>query len=101
MVMGRLKHVHLPLVLGISLFIPLLLGYSFYVDLSETVLLSSDLSFEDPGDEDLFSYQNEIKIFVPHVSSDPLAIGTHFDALSYPVSSSLTSLTQNSPVLRC
>jgi hypothetical protein len=41
MTMVRLKHTHLALMFGISLFIPLFLAYSLYVDLSEIVLLSS------------------------------------------------------------
>jgi hypothetical protein len=59
--MGRLKHIHLVLMLGISLLIPMPLAYSLYVDLSETVLLSSDMSFEDPEDEDLSTCQNELE----------------------------------------
>jgi hypothetical protein len=46
--------------LGISLLIPMPLAYSLYVDLSETMLLSSDMSFEDPEDEDLSTCQNKL-----------------------------------------
>ena len=86
---------------GISLFIPLFLVYSLYVDLSEIVFLSSDMSFEDPGDEDLSTCQNEFKAFVPTVSSNPLLSGTHFGRGSSLFSSPLTSHTQVTPVLRC
>jgi hypothetical protein len=86
---------------GISLFIPLFLAYSLYVDLSGTVLLSSDMSFEDPDDEDLSTCQNEFKVFVPTVSSNPLPPWTHFGRGSSLSSSPLTSHIQITPVLRC
>ena len=101
MTMGRLKHIHLVLMLGISLFIPVFLAYSIYVDLSETVLLSSDMSFEDPEDEDLSTCQNEFKVFVPAVSSNSLLPWTHFGRGSSLFSSPLTSYTQITPVPRC
>jgi hypothetical protein len=101
MVMGRFKHIYPSLMIGISLFIPLFFTYSLCVDLSEFVLLSSDMSFEDPEDEDLSKYQNQIKIFLPKVSYNLLLIGTHFGARSFPFSSPLTMPTQNKPVLRC
>jgi hypothetical protein len=58
--MSRFENIHLVLMLAISLFIPLFLAYSLYVDLSGTVLLSSDMSFEDLGDEDLSVCQNRL-----------------------------------------
>ena len=99
--MGRLKHIHFVLMVGISLFIPLFLAYSLYVDLSGTVLLSSDMSFEDPDDEDLSTCRNEFKAFVPTVISGTLLAGTHFRSESSFFSSPLTSYTQITPVLRC
>jgi len=99
--MGQLKHIHFVLLLGISLFIPLLLTYSIYFDLSGTVLLSPDMSFEDPGDEDLSTCQNEFKVFVPTVTSNLLLPGAHFGWESSLFSSPLTSYTQITPVLRC
>jgi len=101
MVMGRFKHIHLVLILGISLFIPLFLAYSLYVDLSGTVVLSSGMSFEDSGDEDLSTCQNEFKVFVPTVSSNLLPPGTHFGRGSSLFSSPLKSYTQITTVLRC
>jgi hypothetical protein len=101
MTMGRLKHIRFVLMLGMSLFIPLFLAYSLYVDLSGTVLPSSDMSFEDPGDEDLSTCQKEFKVFVPTVSSNPLLSGTHFGREPSLFSSPLTSHTQNRAVLRC
>jgi hypothetical protein len=101
MVMGRFKHIHPSLMIGILLFIPLFLAYSLYVDLSEIVLFSFDMSYEDPEDEDLSNCQNEIKIFLSKVSYNPLLIGTHFGARYFPFSSPLMMSTQNKPVLRC
>jgi len=100
-IMGRLKHIHLVLTLGISLFIPLFLAYSLYADLSETVLLSSDMSFEEADDEDLSTCQNEFEDFVPVVSSNQLPSLTHFGRGSGLSSSPLTSYTQINPFLRC
>jgi len=101
MKIDRLKHFHLVLMLGMSLFIPLFLAYSLYVDLSETVLFSSDMSFENPDDEDLSTCQDKFKVFVPTVSSDPLLplihFGRGFSFFLYP----LTSYTEITPVLRC
>lgn len=101
MTTGRLKHIHLVLILGISLFIPLLLGYSIYVDLSGTIPLSSDMSFEDPDGEDLSTCQNEFKGFVRVVSSNSLPLWTHFGRGDRLFSSPLTSYSQIPPVLRC
>ncbi len=101
MTMGRLKHIHFVLMLGISLLIPLLLSYSIYVDLSGTALLSSDVSFEDPDDESSSTWQNEFKVFLPPVSSNPLLAWTHLDRGSSLFSSPLTSDTQITPILRC
>jgi len=86
--------------LGTSLFIPLFLAYSVYVDLSETVLLSSDMSFEDADDEDSSTSQNEFKVFVPTFSSNLLPPWTHLARGSSLFLSPLTSYPQRTPVLR-
>ena len=101
MTMGRLKHNHLVLMLGISLLIPLLPAYSLYVDLSGTALLSSDISFEDPDGEDLSTCQNEYKVFVPTLSSNVLPPWTHLGRESSLFLSALTSYAQRTLVLRC
>jgi hypothetical protein len=101
MTMGRLKHIHIVLMLGISLFTPLFLAYCLYVDLSGTVVLSSDMSFEDPEDEDLSTCQNEFKVFVPTSSSNTLLPWSHLCRESGLFSSLLTSHTEIAPVLRC
>ncbi len=101
MTVGRLKQVHLVLMLGISLFIPLFLAYSVYVDLSGTILLSSDMSFEDSENEDLSACQNDFKNFVPTVLSNPSLSSTHFGVGWSLFTSPLMSYTQITPVLRC
>ena len=101
MTMDRLKHIHLVLILGIFLLIPVLMAYSLYVDPSGTVFFSSDISFEDFGDEDSSTCQREFNVFVPTVSSNPLAPWTHFGRGSGLSSSLLTLYTQITPVLRC
>jgi len=98
--MGRLRHIPLVLMLGMSLFIPLLLAYCLYDGLSGTVLLSSDMSFEDPDDEDLSTCQSELKVFVPMVPSIALPFWTPFGGGSL-ISSPLTSHSPVMPVLRC
>jgi len=100
--------------LGISLFIPIFLVCPLYVDLAETVLLFSDMNFEEPEDEDSstcenefkvfmpsVTCQNEFKVFVPVVSPKTLPPKTHFSRESSLFSSPLTSYTQITPVLRC
>ena len=101
MLRGLLKHIRLVLLLGISLFIPFFFAYSVYIDLSEIVHLSSDISFEDPDDEDLSIPQDEFKIFVPTASFNPLPIGTHVTEVASRIVFLLMCVSQNIPVLRC
>ncbi len=101
MTIDRFRHIHLALMVGISLFIPLLLGYSLYVDLSGTVLRSSDMIFEDSEDEDLLTCQNEFKVLVSPVSLNPLSLWTHSSRESNLISSPIIPITQNTAVLRC
>jgi len=101
MTMNRLKHIHPVLILGISLLIPVLMAYSLSVDLSGTVFLSSDMSFEDFGDEDSSTCQRKLNVFVSTVSSNRLPLWTHFGMRSGLFTSPLTSYTQITPVLRC
>ncbi len=97
----RLRHLHLLLMLGVSLFIPLFLAYSLYVDLSGTVLLSSDMSFETPDDDDSLTCENDFKVFAPTVPSILLLPGTHLGDEAIFFWPSFTSQTQIAPVLRC
>ena len=100
MTRGRFKHIHFVLLLGISLFIPLFLAYSLCVNLSGTVLLSSDMGFEDANDEDLSACQNEFNAFVLVVFYD-LSPWTHFGKGSNLFLCPLMSSVQITPVLRC
>jgi len=80
MTAGRLKHIRLVVIFGISLLCPLFLSCSssLYVDdLSGTTLLSFDMSFEDPEDEGPSSWRGNFIVFVPTVSSNALLSGTH------------------------
>ncbi len=101
MAMGRIKHIRLALLIGISLIIPLLLAYSLYIDLSETTLLSSDMSFEDPEDEDLSICQGEVEVFVGTISSDLSPPWTYFSRDPSLFLSPCTCHTQTTPILRC
>ncbi len=100
MTMGRLKYIHLLLILALSLFIPMILASSLYVDLSGVVFLSSDMG-KDSGDEDSSAYQSEFKVLMSAVSSAPFLPGGHFGSLSCPLWSPLSAHSQNRPVLRC
>ena len=101
MTAGGLKHNYLVLIFGISLFIPLFLAYSLYVDMSGSVPFSSDMSFEDPDNEDLSTCQNEFKVFMPVVSSTALPPWTQFGRVHSLFSLPLTFHTQITSVLRC
>ena len=101
MTTGRITCIRFLLMLGISLLIPLFSGYALYADLSETVLPSSGLSFEDPDTEDSSPCQNEFKVLVPTLSSSLLSLWTHFGRKSNLVILALQVIPQNKPVLRC
>ncbi len=101
MTMGRLKHLHLIVMLGISLFMPLFLAHSLYVALSATVLLSYDMVSEDSEDEDLSTCRNEFKVFIPTVTSNLLLSVADLRGESDLFSPPLKSYTQIMPILRC
>jgi hypothetical protein len=101
MMMNQFKNMHLVLTLAISLFIPLFLAYSLYVDLSGTVLLSSDMRFEDPEDEDLSVFQNEFKVFVSTAFSIFLLPSAGSIEESHLFSFLLTPYPKNKLILRC
>jgi hypothetical protein len=75
--------------------------YSLFIDLSGDVFLSSDISFEDFGDEDSSSCEKELKVFVPTALSNPLSPWNHFGRSSHLFLTPLTSYSQITPVLRC
>ncbi len=101
MAMGRIKHIYFALLVGIPLIIPFFLAYSLYVDLSETILLSSDMSLEDPNDEDSSTCQDEFKDFVPMISSNLSLPTANFDGGFSLFLSPSTSHAQTTPILRC
>jgi hypothetical protein len=101
MAVGRFKNLHLVLILGISLFIPFILSYSLNADLSGTVFVSSDMSFDSSGDEDLSTFQGKFKVFVATVSCNLCPRWNQLFKEPGFLSSSLTSCSQISPVLRC
>jgi hypothetical protein len=101
MTMGRFRNIHLFLMIAISLFVPLFLAYSLYVELSGSSLLSSDVSLEDPGNEDLAICKSESKVLLPGVLSVLFLPKSTFIGEVYLFSFLKTSHSQNRPVLRC
>lgn len=101
MATGQLKHLHLIIILGISLLIPTLVAYSIYVDLLETLFFSSNMSFDNPGNEDFSTVQNELKVLLPSASCHRLSSVTHPRIDSNFFSSLLTADNQITPVFRC
>jgi hypothetical protein len=101
MITKRLKHIRPVLIVVISLFIPVLMAYSLYGDLSGMLFLSSDMSFEDFGDEDSCTCETKLKVFIPTVSSNPSSSWRQFGRGPVLVSSPFTSSSQIAPVLRC
>ena len=96
MTMGRLKCISLALIVGIALFVLPFLACSLYADLSEAVLLSSDISTEDPDDEGLSTCQNEFK-----VSSNLQSPWTHFVGNPNLIPPPSWVVLQDELVLRC
>jgi hypothetical protein len=101
MVRGRFKHIHLALIVGFFLFIPLSLAYSLYADPSENVLLSFDMSFEEPGDEDLSTCQDWVKAFVPAFSPSLSSLWRSFCRWFSLSLSPSTLYLEIVPALRC
>jgi hypothetical protein len=100
MIMGRFKYIYLVLMFGISLYIPALISCLLYNELSETVFLSSDMSFENTED-DFSTCQNESKVFVAALFFDLSSSWTHFRRRPNLTLSPMTFIAQNKPALRC
>jgi hypothetical protein len=98
--MGRFKNFNLILMVSLSLFIPLFLAYSLYVEWSGSTLLSSDMGYEDPGDEDLLICQKEFGV-VPTAYLVILDPETEFARESYVLSYLLTPRLHCTSILRC
>jgi hypothetical protein len=101
MVRGRFKHIHFVLIVGLSLFTPLVLAYPLYADASEIVLLSFDMSFEEPGDEDLSTCQDWVKVFVPAFSPSLSSPWSSFCRWFSLLPSPSTLYVEIVPALRC
>jgi hypothetical protein len=99
--MRRPKRMNFILILAISFFIPLFSTYLQYNNLSGTAFFSAEMSFEDPGDEDISLLQGESRELVPASFSVILLLGTHLIEQPYFLSSRFTSHTRNKSILRC
>jgi len=98
----RFKGIEIFLVIAISLFILALPAYLRCTQLSQTKFVSSDLSFENPGQEEgLPDNEKELKVYGPSALLIIFLLGTNlFEQSSYLFSRAL-SLRQRIVVLRC
>jgi hypothetical protein len=96
-----LKKLNVILVLAISLLIPFFSTYSGYDNLSESILLSNEISFEDPDDEDLSILQNESRNSLPATFFEILPHGSYILEEPCFISSRLASRSHAKPILRC
>jgi hypothetical protein len=98
----RFKRIQIFLVITISAFILVFPAYLRCSNLAGAKLLSTDLSFENPDQEDVFSdQQNQSKAFVSIVFPIELFPGTNLFEQSSHLLSQASSLDQNTFVLRC
>jgi hypothetical protein len=98
----RFKTIPIFLVIAIFLFILTHLAYLRCTELSQTKFVSSDLSFENPDQEDgLPDNGKELKIYGPSTLLIMFLLGiTFFEQSSYLFSQAL-SIRQRIVVLRC
>ena len=97
----RSKRANFILILTIFLFIPLFSTYFQYNNLSGSIFLSDEMSFEDPGDEDLSMSQDESKALLPAVFFETLLQGSHVFEETSAFFSHLISHSLNTAILRC
>lgn len=98
----RFKRTETFLAITISAFILLFPAYLRCSNFAGAKLLSTDLSFENPDQEDLFSDQhNQLKLFVSIVSPLKLFPGTNLFEDSCHLFPQALSLHQKTFVLRC
>jgi hypothetical protein len=98
----RFKSIQIFLVIAISLFILALPAYLRCTNLSETKFASSDLGFENPGQENgLPDNGNELKVFRPTAFSTTFLLSTNLFEQSSHLFSQALSLRQTTFVLRC
>ena len=98
----RFKSIQIFLVVAISLFILALPAYLRCTSLSETKFASSDLGFENPGQENgLPDNENELKVFGPIAFFTIFLLSTNLFEQSSHLSRRTLSLRQQTSVLRC
>ena len=98
----RFKSIQIFLVIAISFFILALPAYLRCTSFSETKFASSDLGFENPGQENgLPDNGNELKVFGPSAFSTTFLLSTNLFERSSHLFSQALSLRQKTFVLRC
>ncbi len=98
----RIKRIQAILIIALSFSLTLFSTYILYHNLAQADFLSSDLSFENPDQEDLFIRQQaESKLFVSNPFSILFLPGVNlFGHLPY-FSFSTPSFDQKALILRC
>ena len=98
----RFKNIQIFLVMAISLFILALPAFLRCTYLSQTKFVSSDLGFENPGQEEgLPDNEKELKVYGPSAFPSILVLNTDlFEQSSY-MFPQVLSLHQRIVVLRC
>jgi hypothetical protein len=98
----RFKRIQIFLIIAISLFIVAFPAYLRCTKLSQTKFVSSDLSFENPGQEEgLPDNEKELKIYGPSTLLIIFLLGTNLFEQSSQLFSQTSSLRQKTFVLRC
>jgi len=98
----RFKGIEIFLVIAISLFILALPAYLRCTQLSQTKFVSSDLSFENPGQEEgLPDNEKELKVYGPSILLIIFLLSTNLLEQSSYLFSRAFSLRQRIVVLRC
>jgi hypothetical protein len=98
----RLKRIQIFLGIAISLFILALPAYLRCTQLSQSKFVSSDLSFEDSGQEEgLPDSEKELKVYGSSALLIIFDLGTNLFEQSFHLFSQTLSLHQKTFVLRC
>jgi len=96
------KRIHIFIPIAISLFILALPIYLRHIHLSQSKFVSSDLSFEDSGQEGgLPDNEKELKIYGPSTFLTVFLFATNLFYLSFHLFPQVLSLRQRIVVLRC
>ena len=98
----RFKRIQIFLVMAISLFILALPAFLRCTYLSQTKFVSSDLGFENPGQEEgLPDNEKELKGYGPSALLIIFLLGTHLLEQSSHLFPRSLSLIQKTSILRC